>query len=58
TYAIPDLPTELTKFVPLNSEDPKYGPPALLLVGFQLEEAPAIQQLLKLLDGEFLQVLY
>ncbi|KAI3458931.1 hypothetical protein Pfo_015594 [Paulownia fortunei] len=56
-----DLPTELTedsKFVPLNSEDPNYGPPALLLLGFQVEEAAKIQQLLKDLDGEFLEVIF
>ncbi|KAJ8426536.1 hypothetical protein Cgig2_003657 [Carnegiea gigantea] len=36
------LPSELdedSKFVPLNPEDPRYGPPALLLLGFKLEEA-------------------
>ncbi|XP_027111492.1 uncharacterized protein LOC113762378 isoform X2 [Coffea eugenioides] len=37
------LPSELveedSKFVPLNAEDPRYGPPALLLLGFDLEEA-------------------
>ncbi|KAL0322153.1 UNVERIFIED_CONTAM: hypothetical protein Scaly_2511700 [Sesamum calycinum] len=56
-----DLPTELieeSKFVPLNSEDPKYGPPALLLLGFQVEEAAKIQRLLKELDGEFLEVIF
>ncbi|KAK4430979.1 hypothetical protein Salat_0859900 [Sesamum alatum] len=65
-YRIPrasseDLPTELiedSKFVPLNSEDPKYGPPALLLLGFQVEEAAKIQRLLKELDGEFLEVIF
>ncbi|GFP94352.1 hypothetical protein PHJA_001579700 [Phtheirospermum japonicum] len=56
-----DIPTELTeesKFVPLNSEDPNYGPPALLLLGFQVEEAAKIQLLLKELDGEFLEVIF
>ncbi|KAG8380545.1 hypothetical protein BUALT_Bualt06G0026800 [Buddleja alternifolia] len=56
-----DLPTELiedSKFVPLNSEDPKFGPPALLLLGFEVEEAAKIQQLLKELDGEFLEVIF
>ncbi|XP_051130828.1 uncharacterized protein LOC127251256 [Andrographis paniculata] len=56
-----ELPAELiedSKFVPLNSEDPKYGPPALLLLGFQVEEAAEIQQLLKELDGEFLKVIF
>ncbi|PIN24443.1 hypothetical protein CDL12_02794 [Handroanthus impetiginosus] len=56
-----DLPSELiedSKFVPLNSEDPKYGPPALLLLGFQVEEVAKIQQLLTELDGEFLEVIF
>ncbi|CAA0814437.1 Unknown protein [Striga hermonthica] len=56
-----DIPTELTedsKFVPLNSEDQSYGPPALLLLGFQLEEAAKIQQFLKELDGEFLELIF
>ncbi|KAL6328357.1 hypothetical protein AAG906_034500 [Vitis piasezkii] len=55
------IPTELiedSKFVPLNSDDPIYGPPALLLLGFEVEEEVKIRQLLKELDGEFLQVIY
>nr|XP_027104919.1 uncharacterized protein LOC113725771 isoform X2 [Coffea arabica] len=56
------LPSELvdedSKFVPLNAEDPRYGPPALLLLGFDLEEAVKIQQLLKELDGDFLEVIF
>ncbi|KAF8021596.1 hypothetical protein BT93_G1905 [Corymbia citriodora subsp. variegata] len=55
------VPSELVedlKFVPLNAEDPRYGPPALLLVGFDAEEAGKIQQLLKEMDGEFLQIVY
>uniref|UniRef100_A0A5B7AG40 Uncharacterized protein n=1 Tax=Davidia involucrata TaxID=16924 RepID=A0A5B7AG40_DAVIN len=55
------LPTELiedSKFVPLNADDPTYGPPALLLLGFKVEEAGKIQQFLKELDGEFLEVIF
>ncbi|XP_021844692.1 uncharacterized protein [Spinacia oleracea] len=55
------VPSELEedlKFVPLDAEDSSYGPPALLLVGFKMEEAEKIQQLLKDLEGEFLQVYY
>ncbi|XP_061370626.1 uncharacterized protein LOC133313293 [Gastrolobium bilobum] len=55
------LPNELiedSKFVPLNTEDPRYGPPALLLLGFEADEALKIQQLLKELDGQFLKVIY
>ncbi|XP_010558145.1 PREDICTED: uncharacterized protein LOC104826897 isoform X4 [Tarenaya hassleriana] len=48
---------EESKFVPLNAEDPQFGPPALLLLGFQLDEALKIQQLLTELDGEFMQII-
>ncbi|XP_057424606.1 uncharacterized protein LOC130718139 [Lotus japonicus] len=54
----PDALVEDSKFVPLNAEDPRYGPPALLLMGFEADEAPKIQQFLKELDGEFLKVIY
>ncbi|KAL7148555.1 hypothetical protein ABFS83_06G186700 [Erythranthe nasuta] len=56
-----DVPTELdddSKFVPLNSDDPNYGPPALLLLGFRVEEAAKIQELLKELDGEFIELVF
>ncbi|OIT03297.1 hypothetical protein A4A49_41197 [Nicotiana attenuata] len=69
------LPSEITdedsKFVSVNPEYPKYGPPALLLLGFEVDEAAkvisilinfntwtTIQQLLKEMDGEFLQVIF
>jgi len=29
---------EDSKFVPLNADDPMYGPPALLLIGFEKGE--------------------
>ncbi|XP_057865511.2 uncharacterized protein LOC131073144 isoform X2 [Cryptomeria japonica] len=54
------LPTELIedpKFVPLSEDDPRFGPPALLLVGFKYEEIAKIQTLLKDMGGEFLKVL-
>nr|ABR17201.1 unknown [Picea sitchensis] len=54
------LPTELVedpKFVPLNEDDPRFGPPALLLLGFKHEEVSKVQALLKEMDGEFLKVL-
>ncbi|GMP68646.1 hypothetical protein CsSME_00028198 [Camellia sinensis var. sinensis] len=55
------LPTELiedSKFVPLNADDSQYGPPALLLLGFEVEEALKIQHLLKEMGGEFLEVIF
>ncbi|KAA0034701.1 uncharacterized protein E5676_scaffold475G002460 [Cucumis melo var. makuwa] len=48
---------EDTKFVHLNADDPRYGPPALLLLGFELDEVVKIQELLKDLDGEFMRVI-
>ncbi|BFG22393.1 hypothetical protein CerSpe_086670 [Prunus speciosa] len=55
------VPSELiedSKFVPLNADDLIYGPPALLFLGFEVEEAGKIQQFLKELDAEFLKVIY
>ncbi|GLT66794.1 hypothetical protein SLA2020_391430 [Shorea laevis] len=54
---IPNELIEDSKFVPLNADDPRYGPPALLLIGFEVEEVAKIQQLLKELDGEFMEVI-
>ncbi|XP_012570027.1 uncharacterized protein [Cicer arietinum] len=53
------LPNELvedSKFVPMNAEDASYGPPALLLLGFEANEHLKIQQFLKELEGEFLKI--
>ncbi|KAL5801788.1 hypothetical protein ACOSQ3_033420 [Xanthoceras sorbifolium] len=55
------VPIELiedSKFVPLNADDDKYGPPALLLLGFEVEEEVKIRQFLKEMDGEFLEVIF
>ncbi|GMI83376.1 hypothetical protein HRI_002006900 [Hibiscus trionum] len=55
------LPSELvedSKFVPLNADDPTYGPPALLLLGFEVGEAEKIRQFLKEIDGEFMEIIY
>ncbi|KAL1817413.1 uncharacterized protein LOC108220139 [Daucus carota subsp. sativus] len=49
--------TEDSKFVPLNAEDPIFGPPALLLSGFKREEFAKVQMLLKELEGEFLKII-
>ncbi|CAN1238326.1 hypothetical protein LINGRAPRIM_LOCUS2083 [Linum grandiflorum] len=54
-------PSELdeeSKFVPLNADDPVFGPPALLLLGFEVEEAAKIQKLLQEMGGEFLQLVF
>ncbi|CAK8573111.1 unnamed protein product [Lathyrus sativus] len=56
-----ELPNELvqdSKFVPIKDDDPRYGPPALLLLGFEADENLKIQQFLKELDGEFMKVIY
>nr|XP_045090791.1 uncharacterized protein LOC109752553 isoform X1 [Aegilops tauschii subsp. strangulata] len=52
-----ELVAEDSKFVPLNAEDPMYGPPALLLIGFDKSETVKIQEFLKELDGDFLKVI-
>ncbi|KAK1396460.1 Vacuolar acid trehalase [Heracleum sosnowskyi] len=54
---LPDEFTEDSKFVPLNTEDPIFGPPALLLLGFRREEFAKVQMLLKELEGEFLKII-
>ncbi|CAI0410935.1 unnamed protein product [Linum tenue] len=53
-----ELAEEESKFVPLNSDDPVFGPPALLLLGFEVEEAAKIQQLLQEMGGEFLKLVF
>ncbi|ONL99637.1 DUF3783 domain protein [Zea mays] len=50
-----ELMEEDSKFVPLNADDPMYGPPALLLIGFEKGETVTIQAFLKELEGEFLK---
>ncbi|OEL23332.1 hypothetical protein BAE44_0015645 [Dichanthelium oligosanthes] len=50
-----ELMEEDSKFVPLNADDPMYGPPALLLIGFEKGETDTIQAFLKELEGEFLK---
>ncbi|KAL3838289.1 hypothetical protein ACJIZ3_022880 [Penstemon smallii] len=68
------LPSELIedpKFVPLNSEDPKYGPPVssgIIIAGISGGRGSqgnlcgiymsSIQQLLKELDGEFVEIVF
>ncbi|XP_044462116.1 uncharacterized protein LOC123193297 isoform X2 [Mangifera indica] len=56
-----EVPSELiedSKFVPLKADDPIFGPPALLLLGFDVEETVKIRELLTELDGEFMEVLF
>lgn len=54
------LPSELledAKFVPINDDDPQYGPSALMLMGFSHPEIEKVQELLKNMQGDFLKVL-
>ncbi|KAF0928575.1 hypothetical protein E2562_006021 [Oryza meyeriana var. granulata] len=53
-----ELMEEDSKFVPLNADDPMYGPPVLLLIGFEEGETDKIQEFLKELDGEFLKAIH
>lgn len=55
---IPSELVEESKFVPLNADDPVYGPPALLLLGFEIDETKEIQKFLKDLDGEFMKIIH
>ncbi|KAH7690487.1 hypothetical protein IHE45_02G050900 [Dioscorea alata] len=55
------IPSELvedSKFVPLSADDPVYGPPALLLLGFEIDETKEIQKFLKDIDGEFMKIIH
>ncbi|KAI0499534.1 hypothetical protein KFK09_017738 [Dendrobium nobile] len=45
------------KFVPLNADDPVFGPPALFLMGFDSAETSKMRKFLKELDGEFLKII-
>ncbi|XP_078445645.1 vacuolar acid trehalase isoform X2 [Wolffia australiana] len=49
---------EDSKFVPLNEDDPIYGPPVLLLAGFEISEADKIKQFLSDMEGDFLQIIF
>ncbi|EOA29665.1 hypothetical protein CARUB_v10015655mg [Capsella rubella] len=53
---IPQTLEEDSKFVPLDPQDPRFGPPVLLLLGLTLHEAQKIQELLKELNGEFMEI--
>ncbi|KAJ3689786.1 hypothetical protein LUZ61_018950 [Rhynchospora tenuis] len=55
---VPNELSEDSKFVPLNDDEPTFGPPALLLLGFEADETVKIQQFLRGLDGEFLKVIH
>ncbi|KAJ3681975.1 hypothetical protein LUZ60_014548 [Juncus effusus] len=55
---VPNELVEDSKFVPLNAEEPVFGPPALLLLGFEADETEKIQKFLKELDGNFLKVIH
>ncbi|CAH2054207.1 unnamed protein product [Thlaspi arvense] len=55
---IPQKLEEDSKFVPLDPQDPVFGPPVLLLLGFQFHEAQKVQELLKELDGEFMKIMF
>ncbi|XP_078155647.1 vacuolar acid trehalase isoform X1 [Carex rostrata] len=55
------VPSELnedSKFVPLDADESIFGPPALLLLGFEADETLKVQEFLKGLDGEFLKVIH
>lgn len=54
------VPTEILedpKFVPINDDDPQFGPPAMMLMGLTYDEVLKVQEVLHNMEGDFLKVL-
>ncbi|KAH9535013.1 hypothetical protein CY35_17G031800 [Sphagnum magellanicum] len=54
---VPDEILEDSKFVAINDDDPRFGPPAMLLLGFNKDEVVDVQNLVAYMGGEFMKVL-
>jgi len=54
---VPQEILEDTKFVPINDDDPRFGPPAMLLLGFSDEDVRLALEMLQDMGGNFMQVL-
>ncbi|CAM6012980.1 unnamed protein product [Sphagnum balticum] len=54
---VPDEILEDSKFVAINDDDPRFGPPAMLLLGFNKDEVVDVQNLVAYIGGEFMKVL-
>eukprot|EP00246_Nothoceros_aenigmaticus_P018225 TRINITY_DN9458_c0_g2_i1.p1 TRINITY_DN9458_c0_g2~~TRINITY_DN9458_c0_g2_i1.p1 ORF type:complete len:232 (-),score=32.94 TRINITY_DN9458_c0_g2_i1:386-1081(-) len=55
-----DIPQELledSKFARIQNDDACFGPPALLLLGFNAEDIYKVNKLMGEIDGEFMKVL-
>lgn len=53
------LPPELAsdaKFARIQEDDPRYGPPVMLLMGLDSEEVRRVQAMLRGMGGDFMQV--
>ncbi|KAG6557067.1 hypothetical protein Mapa_000993 [Marchantia paleacea] len=53
---IPEEILEDSKFVPLNDDDPRFGPAVLFLLGFGNNEGAQVQEMLHEMEGDFLKV--
>jgi len=54
---VPQEILEDSKFVAINNEDPRFGPAAILLIGFTPEEVATTQEMLADMGGDFMTVL-
>ncbi|KAJ7567128.1 hypothetical protein O6H91_02G132900 [Diphasiastrum complanatum] len=54
---VPQEVFEDSKFVQIKDADPRFGPPAMLLLGFRHEEIIKVEEFLKEIHGEFLKIL-
>lgn len=54
---VPQEILEDSKFVPINEDDPRFGPPAMMLLGFGDNEVATAVEMIKDMGGDFMQVL-
>lgn len=54
---VPQEILEDSKFVPINEDDPRFGPPAMLLLGFSDDDVATALKMLKDMGGSFMEVL-
>ncbi|OAE23030.1 hypothetical protein AXG93_3255s1090 [Marchantia polymorpha subsp. ruderalis] len=53
---IPEEILEDSKFVPLNDDDPRFGPAVLFLLGFGNNQGAQVLEMLREMEGDFLKV--
>ncbi|KAG0626130.1 hypothetical protein M758_2G104700 [Ceratodon purpureus] len=54
---VPQEILEDSKFVPINEDDPRFGPPAMILLGFGDNDVATALEMIKDMGGDFMQVL-